>query len=160
MRSGSAWSHWLRPDVSAIRRKPSSASPPGANPSRREWLRGYRVCAAYGLPMEGAFPQKRFGSASAVHKRFLEREKAFFQGAMACGAGRVQRDGRQRLALAKHRWGDDEAPPDSGASRSESYGSRENESKRHLLADGRGVPLSLIVTGSNRHDCDATGDGA
>jgi IS5 family transposase len=25
-------------------------------------------------------------------------------------------------------------------------------SKRHLLVDGRGVPLSFIVTGANRHD--------
>jgi putative transposase len=24
--------------------------------------------------------------------------------------------------------------------------------KRHLLVDGRGVPLSLVVTGANRHD--------
>lgn len=27
-----------------------------------------------------------------------------------------------------------------------------NGSKRHLLVDGLGVPLSLIVTGANRHD--------
>src|ERR1035437_2043525 len=27
-----------------------------------------------------------------------------------------------------------------------------NGSKRHLLVDGRGVPLSFIVTGANRHD--------
>ena len=27
-----------------------------------------------------------------------------------------------------------------------------NGSKRHLLVDGHGVPLSLIVTGANRHD--------
>ena len=27
-----------------------------------------------------------------------------------------------------------------------------NGSKRHLLVDGRGVPLSLVVTGANRHD--------
>ena len=26
-------------------------------------------------------------------------------------------------------------------------------SKRHLLVDGRGVPLSIIVTGANVHDC-------
>ena len=25
-------------------------------------------------------------------------------------------------------------------------------SNRHLLVDGRGVPLSLVVTGANRHD--------
>jgi transposase len=25
-------------------------------------------------------------------------------------------------------------------------------SKRHLLVDGRGVPLSIVVTGANRHD--------
>ncbi len=27
-----------------------------------------------------------------------------------------------------------------------------NGNKRHLLVDGRGVPLSLVVTGANRHD--------
>ena len=27
-----------------------------------------------------------------------------------------------------------------------------NGSKRHLLVDGRGVPLSMVVTGANRHD--------
>ena len=27
-----------------------------------------------------------------------------------------------------------------------------NGSKRHLLVDGRGVPLSIVVTGANRHD--------
>ncbi|VBB47139.1 hypothetical protein TRIP_B50156 [uncultured Desulfatiglans sp.] len=27
-----------------------------------------------------------------------------------------------------------------------------NGTKRHLLVDGRGVPLSLVVTGANRHD--------
>jgi putative transposase len=27
-----------------------------------------------------------------------------------------------------------------------------NGSKRHLLVDGRGVPLSIIVTGAHRHD--------
>ncbi|MDR1286440.1 MAG: transposase, partial [Treponema sp.] len=27
-----------------------------------------------------------------------------------------------------------------------------NGSKRHMLVDGEGVPLSLVVTGANRHD--------
>ncbi len=27
-----------------------------------------------------------------------------------------------------------------------------NGSKRHLLVDGRGAPLSIVVTGANRHD--------
>ena len=27
-----------------------------------------------------------------------------------------------------------------------------NGTKRHLLVDGRGVPLSIVVTGANRHD--------
>ena len=26
------------------------------------------------------------------------------------------------------------------------------EAKRQLLVDGRGVPLSIVVTGANRHD--------
>lgn len=28
-----------------------------------------------------------------------------------------------------------------------------NGSKRHSLVDGRGVPLSIIVSGANEHDC-------
>jgi putative transposase len=32
-----------------------------------------------------------------------------------------------------------------------------NGSKRHLLVDGRGVPLSLVVTGANRHDVSQLG---
>ena len=28
----------------------------------------------------------------------------------------------------------------------------EKGTKHHLLVDGRGVPLSLVVTGANRHD--------
>ena len=27
-----------------------------------------------------------------------------------------------------------------------------NGTKRHILVDGRGVPLSIVVTGANRHD--------
>jgi hypothetical protein len=27
-----------------------------------------------------------------------------------------------------------------------------NGSKRHMLVDGAGVPLALVVTGANRHD--------
>nr|NDU43621.1 hypothetical protein [Acidithiobacillus ferrianus] len=34
-----------------------------------------------------------------------------------------------------------------------------NDSKRHVLVDGRGVPLSLSVTGANRHDVSSTGGG-
>ncbi|ENZ94677.1 IS4 family transposase, partial [Xanthomonas fragariae LMG 25863] len=29
----------------------------------------------------------------------------------------------------------------------------EKSSKRHLLVDGRGVPLSIVVTGANAPDC-------
>ena len=32
-----------------------------------------------------------------------------------------------------------------------------NGSKRHLLVDGRGVPLSIVVTGANRHDVSQLG---
>lgn len=32
-------------------------------------------------------------------------------------------------------------------------GSGKKSSKRHLLVDGRGVRLSLVVTGTNVHDC-------
>ncbi len=44
------------------------------------------------------------------------------------------------------------APLAQRRSRSKSGLTGEKGTKRHLLVDGRGVPLSLVATGANRHD--------
>ena len=105
-----------------------------------------------------ALPVEPFGSASAIHARFLEWEKAgVFENLWRLGlteyddmegiAWRWQSiDGAMMKApLALHSVGPN--PTDRG----------KNGSKRHLLVDGRGVPLSLVVTGANRHDVSQLG---
>lgn len=100
-----------------------------------------------------ALPFERFGSASTIHKRFLEWQAAgVFEALWKAGlaeyndmegiAWRWQSiDGSMMKApLAQQATGPN--PTDRG----------KNGSKRHLLVDGRGVPLSLVVTGANRHD--------
>jgi len=42
--------------------------------------------------------------------------------------------------------------PKGGALRAEPDGSRETRVKRHVLTDGRGVPLAVLITGANVHD--------
>ncbi len=55
--------------------------------------------------------------------------------------------------MAEHRWSHDQSPPGKrGRGVPTRRTGEKNGSKRHLLVDGRGVPLSLIVTGANRHD--------
>lgn len=62
-------------------------------------------------------------------------------------SGRIRRHGGHCLALTKHRRLHDEGTPGTTDCRLQLDGSGKNGSKRHLLVDGRGVPLSLIVTG-------------
>lgn len=100
-----------------------------------------------------ALPKERFGSASAEHKRFLEWEKAgFFESLWKAGlaeydqmdgiAWRWQRiDGAMfKAPMAQQAVGPN--PTDRG----------KRGSKRHLLVDGRGVPLSIIVTAADVND--------
>lgn len=99
-----------------------------------------------------ALPAGRFGSASAIHARFRQWEKAgFFEALRQAGlagydelqgvAWRWQSiDGAMMKAHGRHRlWA---ATRRTGG----------NGSKRHLLVDRRGVLSSLIVTGAHRHD--------
>ena len=95
---------------------------------------------------------KSFGSASAVHKHFQRwRGEGFFLALWRAGLAEYGEmegiawewqsiDGTQGKApLAQEAVGNN--PTD-----------REKGSKRSLLVDGAGVPLSLIVSGANRHD--------
>ena len=100
-----------------------------------------------------ALPKARFGSASAVHKRFLEWEKAgFFESLWK--AGLAEYDQMEGIAW---RWRSIDGATFKAPMAQESVGPNptdrgKNGSKRHLLVDGRGVPLSIIVTGANVHD--------
>jgi hypothetical protein len=44
------------------------------------------------------------------------------------------------------------APPALEAAGKNPAGREKNGGKRHMLVDGAGVPLSVVVTGANRHD--------
>src|SRR6202521_4002941 len=71
-----------------------------------------------------ALPQERFGSASAIHKRFLEWEHAgCLREAMAGGPGGIRRHGGHCLALAKRRRGVGEGPVGARVGRTQSDGS-------------------------------------
>jgi transposase len=68
MHSGHALSRWFRSERRDRRARSSRASlAAGANRRTRDWCSG---CQWKALPAE------RFGSASAIHRRFLEWEKA------------------------------------------------------------------------------------
>ena len=100
-----------------------------------------------------ALPKERFGSASAVHKRFLEWEKAGVFEAL-WKAGLAEYDDMEGIAW---RWQSIDGAMIKAPLAQEAVGPNptdreKNGSKRHLLVDGRGVPLSIIVTGANRHD--------
>src|SRR3974390_332219 len=56
------------------------------------------------------------------------------------GPGRASILPKPNPDCPERRWGP--APPTGG----------KNGSKRHVLVDGHGVPLSLVVTGAQRHE--------
>lgn len=99
-----------------------------------------------------AFLKERFGSASSVGKNFREWRKAGF----FCDSGwQVYLNAtawKACLEVAKHRQLNGQGSPGSRIRRSKHNGPGKNGSKRHVLVDGNGIPLSLIVTGANRHD--------
>ncbi len=100
-----------------------------------------------------ALPAERYGSASAIHARFLEWEKAgVFEALWKLGL--AEYDGFEGIAW---RWQSIDgammkAPLAREALDPTPRIGEKNGSKRHLLVDGRGVPLSLVVAGANRHD--------
>ena len=98
-----------------------------------------------------ALPKERFGSASAVHKRFLEWEEAGVFEAI-WQAGLAEYDQMEGIAW---RWQSIDAAMFKAPLAQQAVGSNPTDrgkkgSKRHLLVDGRGVPLSPAVTGANR----------
>ncbi|QQE90416.1 IS5 family transposase (plasmid) [Azotobacter chroococcum] len=100
-----------------------------------------------------ALPAERLGSASAIHRRFLEWETAGFFEAL-WQAGLAEYDEMEGIAW---RWQSIDGAMIKAPLAQEAVGPNPTDrgkkgSKRHLLVDGRGVPLSLVVTGANRHD--------
>lgn len=100
-----------------------------------------------------ALPKEIYGSPSAIHAHFMRWMHAGFflalwraslaeyddMGGIAWSWQRI--DGAMvKAPLAQEAVGRN--PPDRG----------KKGTKRHLLVDGRGAPLSLVVTGANRHD--------
>jgi len=100
-----------------------------------------------------ALPKERFGSASSVHKYFREWLKAGFF-LQLWRAGLAEYDDMEGVAWKWQSIGGSmvKAPlaHESVAATPRTGG--KNDSKRHVLVDGNGTPLSLVVTGANRHD--------
>ena len=100
-----------------------------------------------------ALPAERYGSASAIHARFLQWEKEGFFEAL-WKAGLAEYDDVEGIAW---RWQSIDGAMMKAPLAQSSVGPNptdrgKNGSKRHLLVDGRGVPLSLVVTGAHQHD--------
>ncbi|MFT3790614.1 MAG: IS5 family transposase [Rudaea sp.] len=100
-----------------------------------------------------ALPKERFGSASAIHRRFLEWEAAgVFESLWRSGL--AEYDDLEGIAW---RWQSVDGAMFKAPLAQECVGKNPTDrgkkgSKRHLLVGGRGVPLSIVVTGANVHD--------
>ena len=100
-----------------------------------------------------ALPKERYGSASSIHKYFMDwTNRGFFLNIWQ--AGLAEYDDLEGIAwgwqsidgsMVKSPLGQEAVgpnPTDRG----------KNGTKRHLLVDEHGIPLSIVVTGANRHD--------
>src|SRR5660398_203495 len=54
--------------------------------------------------------------------------------------------------MAIHGWSNDKSSPGWKGNRSKSNRQREKGTKRSMLTEGSGIPLSVAVDGANRHD--------
>jgi transposase len=100
-----------------------------------------------------ALPKERFGSSSSVHAYFRTWLQAGFFLAL-WRAGLAEYDEMEGIAWS---WQSIDgcmikAPMAQEAAGPNPTDRGKNGSKRHLLADAHGLPLSTIVTGANRHD--------
>ena len=100
-----------------------------------------------------ALPKDKYGSPSAVHRYFLEWEKAGFFTKL-WKKGLAEYDDFEGIAW---KWQSGDGANIKAPMALESVGRNptdrgKNGSKRSLLVDERGVPLSLIISGANRHD--------
>ena len=100
-----------------------------------------------------ALPKERFGSSSAIHTHFLRwAESGFF--VTLWRAGLAEYDEMEGISW---KWQSIDGAIVKAPLAQETVGPNPTDrgkkgSKRNLLVDGRGVPLSLVVTRANRHD--------
>ena len=100
-----------------------------------------------------ALPKERFGSPSAIHTHFMRWMNVGFFAAL-WRAGLAEYDEMEGIAWS---WQSIDGALVKAPLAHEAVGrnptdSGKKGSKHHLLTDGRGVPLSIVVTGANRHD--------
>src|ERR1019366_2515428 len=153
MISGREWNPWCQSESARETRNTCASRAVDANPSQRDWCLK-RLCMCCELAASGKRCRR---SASVVRARSTS---GFWNGSVPACSKRFGRRGWPNTT----RW---KASPGDGRvlmgpySRLHWHKSRscptrliggKNGSKRHLLVDGRGVPLSFIVTGANRHD--------
>jgi transposase len=94
-----------------------------------------------------ALPKERFGSPSAIHTHFMRWMRAGFFVAL-WRAGLAEYDEMEGIAWS---WQSIDGAMTKAPLAQEAVGRNPTDrgkkgSKRHLLVDGRGVPLSLVVT--------------
>ncbi|WP_150081036.1 IS5 family transposase [Chlorobium phaeobacteroides] len=100
-----------------------------------------------------ALPKERFGSPSAIYTHFARwQRKGFFLALWQKGL--AEYDDMEGIAWT---WQSIDGAMTKAPLAQETVGRNptdrgKNGTKRHILVDGRGVPLSIVVTGANRHD--------
>ena len=100
-----------------------------------------------------ALPKEKFGSSSSIHGYFLKWEKAgLFTQIWKKGLAEYE-----ELEGIGWRWQSIDGTMHKAPLAQEAVGPNPTDrgkkgSKRSLLVDSYGVPLSLIVSGANRHD--------
>ena len=109
----------------------------------------------YVLPTGGqwkALPKERLGRSSAIHTHFLRGAESGFLVTL-WPAGLAEYDQMEGISW---KWQSIDEAIVKAPLAQETVGpnptDRGKGSKRNLLVDGGGVPLSLLVRGANRHD--------
>ncbi len=117
-RAGAAW-------TAAQEEIPAQAGRRAQAQGSAHSVRGDRVCAAHGVPVEGAtegaLRQRECGTQTLPGMG----ERGILPYLVASGAGRVRRHGGHRVALAKRRRGFGESPAGAKICRAKPHGSGE-----------------------------------
>jgi putative transposase len=138
-----------RDSEKAYQRKPGGGRKPQ---DRRKVFEGILYVLRTGCQWKAA-PKGDCGSASSVHQYFLEWQAAGAFEQLWC-AGLLEYDGLEGIA---REWQSLDGAMVKAPLALESVGRNpagrgKNGSKRSLLVDGRGVPLSMVLSGANTHD--------
>ncbi len=100
-----------------------------------------------------ALPRSEFGSASSVHKYFLEwKKKGVFVKLWRKGLAEYDEMGGIAWSWQSIDGAMVKAPMALEAVGPNPTDRGKNETKRSVLVDGRGIPLSLVVSGAQKHD--------